>query len=104
MKDHLLVIVTHDIELPEYVHAVLAHGCPQWYELGLELGFTDAEVNEYAQNTAEGSGKLLVLLEKKTNEVSPEGLILNACQLENSYGRVQDEVNRIVAGKVHTET
>ena len=118
--------VTHDIELseklsdllvcppreqqqcpatkPAIVRAVLTHGCSQWYELGLELGFAHAEVIECTQNIAEGSGKLLVLLERKANELSPESLkdlILNACKRipRPIYGRVKDESDRIVASE-----
>ena len=101
----------HPATQPAIVRAVLAHGCSQWYELGLGLGFTDAEVNEYTHNKAEGSGKLLVLLERKSNVVSPEvleDLILNACRRvpRRIYGRVKDEFDRIVASEAeqaHTD-
>ena len=84
---------------------------PSWYELGLELGFTDAQITEYTYNKAEGSGKLSVLLQRKANEVSPdilEDLILNACKTIPSpiYGNVKDEVDTLVAAdaeRLHTE-
>ena len=96
---------------PAIVRVVLAHGCAQWYELGLELGFTDSEITEYCHNKAESSGKLLVLLERKANEVSPESLkdrILNACKRipRPIYGRVKDELEKLVPGNAehaHTE-
>ena len=96
---------------PAIVRAVLAHGCSQWYELGLELGFTRAEILEYSHNIAEGSGKLLVLLERKAHEVSPESLdsvILSACSRLATpiHGIVKDELDKIVAGdaeQVHNE-
>ena len=101
----------HHSTEPAIVHAVLTHGCAQWYELGLKLGFTDAEITEHCHNKAEGSGKLSVLLQRKANEVSPdilEDLILNACKTIPSpiYGRVKDELDKLVAGdpeQVHME-
>ena len=125
--------VTHDIELaeqlsdlllfppllqegraatkPAIVRAVLAHGCSQWYELGLELGFTHAEISAYSQNIPECTGKLLVFLERKANEVSPEileDLILNACKRvpRPIYGRVKQKVDKLLAfggGQLYTE-
>ena len=88
---------------PAIVRAVMAHGCAQWYELGLKLGFTDAQITEYTYNKAEGSGKLSVLLQRKANEVSPdilEELILKACKTIPSpiYGGVKDEFDKLVAG------
>ena len=88
---------------PAIFRAVLSHGCSQWYELGLELGFTRAKIVEYCHNVPECSGKLLVLLERKANEVSPEileDLILNACKRIPSpiYGIVKDELDKLVAG------
>ena len=93
------------------VRAVLAHGCAQWYALGLELGFTDAKISEHCHNKADDSSKLLVLLEKKSNEVSLEileDLILKACRRipRSIYGRVRDDLDKLVAGaaeQVHTE-
>ena len=89
---------------PTIVRAVLTHGCSQWYELGLELGFAHAEVIEYTQNIAEGAGKLLALLERKANELSPESLkdlILNACKRIPTpiCGIVEDEFDRIVGSE-----
>ena len=123
--------VTHDIEMSEQltdllvfppreqypttksavVRAVLAHGCAQWYALGLELGFTDADISDHCHNKADDSNKLLVLLEKKSNEVSLEileDLILKACRRipRPIYGRVRDDLDKLVAGaaeQVHTE-
>ena len=95
---------------PAIVRAVLAHGCSQWYALGLELGFSDAEISEHCHNKPEDSNKLLVLLEKKSNEVSLEileDLILNACSRipRPIYGIVKQRRDELVAGdakQVHT--
>ena len=46
------------------VRAVLSHGCSQWYEIGLELGFKDDEMSQHCSNKAEDSGKLLHCKEK----------------------------------------
>ena len=116
--------VMHDIELSEQltdllvfppgeqcpttksavVRAVLAHGCAQWYALGVQLGFTDDEISKHCDNKAVDSNKLLVLLVKKSNIVSLEileDLILEACRrIPNPiYGRVKDELDKFVAGR-----
>ena len=87
---------------PAIVRAVLAHGCSQWYELGLELGFTRAKISEYCHNIPELSGKLLVLLERKATEVNPEILedvILTACRRLPMpiHGIVRQELDKLVA-------
>jgi hypothetical protein len=87
---------------PAIFHAVLAHGCSQWYELGLELGFTRREILEYCHDIPKYSGKLLVLLDIKRKEESSEvleDLILTACKRIPSpiYGIVKEKRDKLVA-------
>lgn len=124
-------LVTHDIELsesladllvfrptkqhsesrPAIVQAVLKFGISQWYALGLELGFTGAEIDDYCYNKPDNSNKLLVLLEKKSNMVSMEvleDLVLNACERlpHPIYAVVKEEFDKQVAGdaeQIYTE-
>jgi GTPase SAR1 family protein len=85
------------------VRAIVAHGCSQWYEFGLQLEFTDDSIMEYCHNIPEHSGKLLVLLGRKAKEMSSEifeEFILNACKRlpRPIYGRVKDDLDKLVAG------
>jgi hypothetical protein len=87
---------------PAIVRAVLAHGCSQWYELGMELGFTRSKILEYCHNIPEHSGKLLVLLDIKAQEESSEvleDLILIACKRipRPIYGIVKEKRDKLVA-------
>jgi hypothetical protein len=80
------------------VRAVLVHGCSQWFEIGVELGFCDEEIDLYCNDKPEHSGKLLVLLEKKLKEVglkSLEELVLKVCQKipHPIYGIVREHLD-----------
>ena len=90
------------------VRAVLPRGRAQWYTFGLELGFTDDEISEHCHDKADDSSKLLVLLEKKANEVSLkilEGRILDVCKRLPTpiYGIVKQKCDELVAEQVHTK-
>jgi death-associated protein kinase len=79
------------------IQSVIDHGCSQWYAIGLELGFSDSQINQYCNDQPEHSGKLLVLLEKKLQVEGMERLeklALDACWRipQPIDGIVRDEI------------
>lgn len=79
------------------IKAVIKHGNDRWYDIGLKLGLSNAQVNTTANDKPSGDGKLLALIERKKEEVGVQCLaqdLLRACKDISSpiIGAVEDEL------------
>ena len=77
------------------VRAVLGCGRDQWFSLGVELGFSEVEINSVCHDKPSHADKLLAIILQKVKQEGEEtavALLLEACKSIPSpiYGAVRD--------------
>ena len=78
-----LVVDVHVRQKNRVLDAVLKYGASRWYPLGIELGYSNDEINRLTHDKPDFADKLLALFFQKVEQIGhkpAEEMLLDACR------------------------